>query len=202
MRPADTAEWIDYLSFSAHKIYAPAFSGVLVGPKRVFDNALPLYFGAGMEVTVSPTIVLKDGPERYEGGSNNLLGGIALSCALLSIQRAGMQAIRRQESSLLAYGISRLSRIPSVILYGDSRYIEDRVPIIAFNVRGKKPAESSQYLYDNFGIITKNGKCGANLYVDKLTEGSPYDGLVRVSLAFYNQHCELNRLAEALSRFT
>lgn len=202
MRPKDPSEWIDYLSFSAHKIYAPAFSGVLVGPQRVFDEALPLYFGAGMEESATPReIILKDGPERYEGGSNNLLGATALSCALLTIERVGMSAIRRQESDLLAYGIKALSHNPNVILYGDSQHLEDRISIISFNVRGRTYEETAGYLYDDYGIITKNGKCGADLYVQKLTQGTPYDGIVRASMAFFNQRFELNRLAEALKRY-
>ena len=50
-------------------IASPAFFGVLVGLQRAFDAALPLYFGAGMEASATDQeIVLKDGPERYEGG--------------------------------------------------------------------------------------------------------------------------------------
>lgn len=201
MRPADPAERIDYLSFSAHKIYAPAFFGVLIGPQRAFDEALPLYFGAGMESTATDEkIVIKKGPERYEGGSNNLLGATALSAALLTIERAGMHAIRKRESDLLEYGIGLLSRNPDVILYGDTEYLEDRIPIISFNLRGKTYGETAGYLYDDYGIITKNGLCGADLYVQKLTEGTPYNGIVRASLAFFNDRFELDRLAEALKR--
>jgi selenocysteine lyase/cysteine desulfurase len=202
MRPADPEERIDYLSFSAHKIYAPAFSGVLIGPQNSFDGALPLYFGAGMEsLATDQEIIFKPGPERYEGGSNNLLGAIALSCALLTIERAGMNAIRNQESDLLEYGISLLSRNPNVILYGDTKHLEDRIPIISFNVRGMTYEETAEYLYDDYGIITKNGLCGADLYVQKLTQGTPYDGLVRASMAFFNQRFELDRLAAALKRY-
>lgn len=175
---------------------------MLVGPQRAFDAALPLYFGAGMEASATDQeIVLKDGPERYEGGSNNLLGAVALSCALLTIESAGMNAIRRQESGLLKYGICLLSNIPGVILYGDPEDLRDRIPIISFNVRGKTYDETAGYLYDDYGIITKNGECGAGLYIQKLTQGTPYDGLVRASLAFYNQQTELDRLADALERF-
>lgn len=202
MRPADPAERIDYLSFSAHKIYAPAFSGVLIGPQSVFDEALPLYFGAGMEsLATDQKIILKQGPERYEGGSNNLLGAIALSCALLTIEGAGMNAIRKHESDLLEYGIGLLSRNPNVILYGDTGYLEDRIPIISFNVRGRTYEETAGYLYDDYGIITKNGLCGSDLYVKKLTQGTPYDGIVRASMALFNQRFELDRLAEALKRY-
>lgn len=202
MRPLDPAEYIDYLCFSAHKIYAPAFSGVLIGPKSAFDGALPLYFGAGMESSATDqNITFKQGPEKYEGGSNNLLGAIAISCALLTIEHTGMNVIRKHESDLLAYGISLLSRNPNVILYGDTRNTEDRIPIISFNVRGRSYADTAKYLYDNYGIITKNGMCGSDLYVQKLTQGTPYKGLVRASMALFNQRFELDRLAEALKRY-
>ncbi|WP_304509918.1 aminotransferase class V-fold PLP-dependent enzyme [Anaerotignum sp.] len=202
MRTADPAEHIDYLSFSSHKIYAPAFSGVLIGPQKAFDAALPLYFGAGMETFATDyEIKLKKSPARYEGGSNNLLGAIATSCALLTIDQTGMSAIRKQEQDLLAYGISLLSQNPNVIIYGDTGYLEDRIPMISFNVQGKTCKETADYLYDNYGLITKNGLIGSNLYVQKLTEGTPYDGVVRVSMAFFNQRFELDRLAEALMGF-
>lgn len=202
MKPLSATERIDYLSFSAHKIYAPAYSGVLIGPQNVFDNGLPLYLGAGMEsLATDEQVVLKLGPERYEAGSNNLLGAIALSCALLTIENTGMNAIRKHESDLLAYGISLLSHNPSVILYGDTRCLDDRIPIIAFNVRGKTYQETAEYLYKNYGIITKNGLCGADLYIQKLTQGTPYDGIVRVSMAFFNQRFELDRLSDALKLY-
>lgn len=96
-----------------------------IGPKNWFDQALPLYFGTGMESRATDQkIVFKQGPERYEDGSNNLLGATALSCALMTIERAGMQAIRKHESDLPAYGISLLFCNPNVILYGDTRYLE------------------------------------------------------------------------------
>jgi len=202
MTPADPAERIDYLAFSAHKIYAPFFSGVLIGPRKVFDEALPLYFGAGMASSITEDdIVFKDGPARYEAGSQNLLGAIALCCALLTIERTGMHAIQKHESGLLAYGTELLSRIPAVIQYGDTNCLTDRVPIISFNVRGKTPEQTGAYLYDDYGIILKNGTCGANLYVEKLTQGSPYAGVVRISMALFNQRFELERLAEALEQY-
>ncbi|HEX3077176.1 MAG TPA: aminotransferase class V-fold PLP-dependent enzyme [Lachnospiraceae bacterium] len=203
MRPIDPAEHIDYLSFSAHKIYAPAFSGVLIGPQSTFDEALPLYLGAGMEESATDSeIILKEGPERYEGGSNNLLGAIALSCALLTIERTGIDCIRRHECELLEYGISMLSHLPNVILYGDTKNLEDRIPIISFNVKGRSYEETAGYLYDDYGIVTKNGLVGADLYVHKLTQGTPFSGVVRASMAFFNQRFELDRLAEALMRYS
>lgn len=202
MNPIDRSAKIDYLAFSAHKIYAPYFTGVLVGNKDVLNQGYPLCFGAGMtELVTDQTIVLKDSPQRYEAGSNNIMGAIALSSALLTIDQVGMDVIKEHEKELLRYGIRRLEQNPNVILYGDTNNLGYRVPMIAFNVRGKSHEETAKYLYDNHGIITKNGLCGADLYVEKLTEGSPFTGVVRVSMAMYNQKSEIDRLVEALKQF-
>ena len=203
MRPCDPMDHIDYLCLSAHKIYAPSYSGVLIGPKYAFDEALPLYFGAGMQAfTTDEEIIFKEGPARYEGGSNNLLGAIALSCSIQTLKQAGMDSIKRHENDLLSYGFYLLSQNPNVILYGDSYCLNNRIPILSFNIKGKTPEATSEYLYNDFAIITKNGLCGANLYVQKLTQATPYNGVVRVSLAFYNQRSELERLAKALELFS
>jgi cysteine desulfurase/selenocysteine lyase len=202
MTPQDRTAKIDYLAFSAHKIYAPFFTGALIGPKEVLYSEYPLYYGAGMaELVTEREIILKESPERYEAGSNNILGAIALACSLNTIEQTGMGRIQRHESELLDYGIERLMHIPGVILYGDSRRLEDRVPIIAYNVSGKTHEETARYLYDDYGIIGKNGFCGSDLYVEKLTEGSPHTGIVRASLALYNEFSELDRLAVALGNF-
>ena len=202
MNPLDRASRIDYLAFSAHKIYAPFFTGVLIGAKKVLDQGCPLCFGAGMtDLVTTQEIIFKESPQRYAAGSNNILGAIALACALLTIEQAGRSVIRGHELNLLSYGINLLTRNSNVILYGDSKYLEDRIPIIAFNVAGKTHEETAKYLYDDYGIIVKNGFCGSDLYVEKLIQGSPYTGIVRISMALYNQKFELDRLAEALRRY-
>lgn len=202
MNPNDQSAHIDYLAFSAHKIYAPFFTGVLVGNKDVLNQGYPLCFGAGMtELVTDEKIVLKDSPQRYEAGSNNIMGAIALSSALLTIDDIGMDVIKKHEKELLTYGINKLEENPNIILYGDTNNLEHRIPIIAFNVKGKSHEETAKYLYDNHGIIAKNGLCGADLYVEKLTQGSPCTGVVRISMAMYNRKSEVDRLAEALKQF-
>lgn len=203
MNPRDPSANIDYLAFSAHKIYAPFFTGALIGNKEVLNKGCPLCYGAGMtELVTDKEIILKESPQRYEAGSNNLLGAIAVSASLLSIEHMGMDVIKKHEKELLTYCICRLKQNPNVIIYGDTENLNYRVPMVAFNVKGKGHEETANYLYDNHGIITKNGLCGADLYVEKLTEDTPYTGVVRVSMAMYNQKSEIDHLARALQQFT
>ena len=203
MNPRDPSATIDYLAFSAHKIYAPFFTGALIGNKDALNKGCPLIYGAGMtELVTDKEIILKKSPQRYEAGSNNLLGAIAVSASLLTIEQTGMDVIKKHEKELLTYCVRKLKQNPNVIIYGDTDNLDYRVPMVAFNVKGKGHEETAKYLYENHGIITKNGLCGADLYVRKLTEGTPYSGVVRVSMAMFNQKPEIDRLAKALQLFT
>jgi selenocysteine lyase/cysteine desulfurase len=201
MNPQDARARIDYIAFSAHKTYAPFFTGALVGNKEILDKGLPLCFGAGITKLATDTeVILKQAPTRYEAGSNNILGSIALSVAIQTMIQTGMGDIRKHESSLLSYAINALKENPKLVLYGDTEYLEDRIPIVSFNVIDKSHEEVAKYLYDGYGIIAKNGYCGADLYVRKLTENSPFDGVARVSMALYNQDFEIDRLIKALEK--
>lgn len=201
MNPQDERAKIDYIAFSAHKTYAPFFTGALVGNKEVLDKGMPLCFGAGItKLATDKEVILKESPTRYEAGSNNILGSIALSVAIQTMIQTGMDDIRKHEAYLLSYAINALKDNPKLVLYGDTEYIEDRIPIVAFNVIGKSHEEVAKYLYDDYGIIAKNGYCGADLYVRKLTQNSPFDGVVRISMASYNQDFELDRFIKALEK--
>lgn len=200
MTPENEMEHIDYLAFSAHKIYAPFFTGVLIGSKELLNNSYPLCFGAGMTQLVTPDkIILEDSPQRYEAGSNNLLGAIALATAIQTINQIGIEKINEYETNLLHYAINKLKENANVIIYGDTSNIENRVPIIAFNYKNKSHEEVAKYLYDSYGIIVKNGLCGADLYVEKLLQGSSYTGVIRISMALYNQTYEIDRVIKALN---
>lgn len=202
MNPEDMMECIDYIAFSAHKTYAPFFTGALVGNKQVLNKGYPLCYGAGItELVTDNEIILKNSPQRYEAGSNNILGVIALATAIQTITQVNMNVIKKHESELLSYAMHHLKLNPNVIIYGDTTYLEDRIPIIAFNVKDRTHEEVGKYLYEDYGIIVQNGFCGANLYVNKLIYGSPYTGIVRISMGLYNQDFEINRLIKALNEY-
>ncbi len=199
--PANEIQKIDYLAFSAHKTYAPFFTGALIGDKTVLNQVNPFCFGAGItESVTTESVVLKESPVRYEAGSNNILGAIALATAIQTIEQTGFNIIQEYEASLLTYTINQLKQIPDVILYGDTNNTKDRIPIISFNIRNMDTEEVADYLLDNFGLIIKHGLCGSDLYVKKLIEGSTFSGVVRLSFGLYNQTYEIDRVITALSK--
>ena len=62
MKPYDSPEHIDYLVFSAHKMYAPFGVGVLIGPKETFVGQEPFGKGGGAVQLVSHQFINWDIP--------------------------------------------------------------------------------------------------------------------------------------------
>ena len=135
-RPIDmAASGIDHLALSGHKLYAPLGAGALVG--RVPDGE-PLIHGGGAVRLVTLDDVIWDGtPERYEAGSPNVVGVVALGAACRALSRLGMATVAAHERSLARRLWATLEQVPGLRTYtlwpaGSV----DRVGVAAFNLDG------------------------------------------------------------------
>src|SRR6266545_5497415 len=135
----DDPEHLDFLAFSAHKLFAPYGSGVLIGPRAAFVNGVPDLVGGGtVEIVTRDDVVWTGGPDRDEAGSPNVVGAVALAAACQAVQRLGMTAIEQHERALTAQLLRCLNSIDNVEIYGatDPDSLDDRLGVIAFNLRG------------------------------------------------------------------
>ena len=74
---------LDFITFSAHKMYAPFGTGVIIGRKDVFETGDPDMSGGGtVEIVTLDNVVWAEPPERDEAGSPNTVGAIALAAAI------------------------------------------------------------------------------------------------------------------------
>lgn len=112
-----------------------------------------------------------------------------------------MVVIGDYERELVSHLISMLQSIPGVRIYGitDPRCYHERVPTVVFAMDGHTPTEIAAYLGKNH-IYVWDG----NYYAVEVlkTLGHEEDGLVRVGLAHYNTHTEIERLEVALKQLT
>ena len=109
----------DFLAFSGHKIYAPTGIGVLWGRADLL-NELPPWQGGGemiKEVTFEHT-TYNDLPFKYEAGTPNIEGAIALAAAIDYVNEIGIDAIHAHEMELIQTAADALSDIPGIRLYG------------------------------------------------------------------------------------
>jgi len=213
MKPANNPEHIDFLVFSAHKMYAPFGIGVLIGPKEIFSEGVPDYVGGGTIKMVSHDYISwADAPERDEAGTPNVLGVLALVEAIKTLQKLDMEKIGRYEQNLIEYTLRKLKKIPNLNIYGNSQDSKNRVGIITFNVKGIEHRTLANILSHEAGIAVRNGCFCAQPYVQKLLKVNsqdikrhienpslPHPGMVRISFGLYNTYEEVDKLEQLLS---
>lgn len=204
-------ENIDFLVFSAHKIYAPFGVGVVIAKKEYINKSWPYVQGGGAVAAVfDDDVYFKDSPDKEEAGTPNYLGVIALSAALDMMTSVGMNQIVRHEQKLKNRMLAGLRGIPKVTLYGDPLY-KARLGVISFNIEGMHHSLVNQLLAERGGIAVRNGCFCAQPYVARLLGVSdreryemmqqpqrPEPGMVRASLGLYNTEDEIDDFLEMI----
>src|SRR5512140_3038999 len=95
---------LDYVSISAHKMYAPFGTGALIGRKDTFERGEPEYRGGGtIEIVTIDNVEWSGAPERDEAGSPNVVGAVALAAAIKALNQIGMDVVADHEAELTAY---------------------------------------------------------------------------------------------------
>lgn len=183
----------DFYAFSGHKIYGPTGIGVLYGRKELLEQ-MPPYQGGGemiKRVTFEKT-TYNELPYKFEAGTPDYVGSIALAKALDYVQGIGMDNIAAYESELCNYAIERLNGIPDMRIIGNAVH---RSAVVSFLVGDIYPSDMGTLL-DRLGIAVRTGHHCAEPLMDRL--GIP--GTVRASFAFYNTKHEIDSLAEGIER--
>jgi len=211
MKQGASNRHIDFLVFSAHKMYAPFGIGVLIGPKDVFDQGSPDYAGGGTVRAVTPDIVVwNDPPSKDEAGTPNLMGVVALAAAIKTLKAIGMKNIANHEKALTKQLIQGLKKVECLETYCTEEE-QERVAIVPFNMKGIYHAQLAEMLSGEAGISVRSGCFCAHPYVQRLLKltparitkliSSPLEekpGMVRVSFGMYNHHGEVEKLLQVL----
>jgi selenocysteine lyase/cysteine desulfurase len=192
---------IDYLAFSAHKVYAPFGTGVLVARR-----GLLAFSPAEMERI------------RSEGEDN--VGGIAaLGKALVLLQRVGMDVIQEEEQALTARALRGLAQVPGIKVLGivdpESPSFAHKGGVIPFGLKGVIAHTVARRLAARGGIGVRSGCHCAHLTVKRLADIPPWaeqvqrliltvlrrfelPGVVRVSVGIENSEAEVDMLLHVL----
>ena len=214
MKPALLVEHIDYLAFSAHKMYAPFGAGVLIGPKDTFAKAAPAYQGGGAVGLVSQQAVTwDDPPAKYEAGTTNMMGVLAMTTAIETLGRLDIADIHHYERELIDYAIDALKSVPGITLYSIQDGSEERVSLLSFSMEGLHHSQVAEILAQEAGIAVRNGLFCAHPYVEKLLglsddtikyyqthDDTSIPGLVRISFGMYNTFQEIDVFHRLLLR--
>ena len=220
MLSLDDPAHLDFVTISAHKMYAPFGTGALVGRRDIFERGDPDMTGGGtVEIVTLDDVVWAGPPDRDEAGSPNTVGAVALAAAIKKLEAVGMEAVAGHEADLTNYALMRLPEVPGIYLMGEtdpSRAIE-RLGVIPFGLRGVSHFKVAAVLGYEFGIGVRSGCFCAHPYILHLMGLSPQEaaevrqrmldgdksempGLVRASFGLYNTTEDVDILVEALRR--
>jgi cysteine desulfurase/selenocysteine lyase len=184
---------IDFYVFSGHKIYAPTGIGILYGKEHLLEQLPPWQGGGDMVKHVSfDKTTYSDLPLKFEAGTSNYVGAIALGEALSYLIYVGIDNIHEWEKELTDYAMRRISSIPEVTIYGTSA---NRVGIASFLADGIHHSDMGELL-DKMGIAVRTGRMCAEPTVQHFG----LTGLLRVSWTFYNTKSEIDVLCEGIER--
>lgn len=183
----------DFLVFSGHKIYGPTGVGVLYGKEQWLSQMPPYQGGGEMIETVSFNgTTFNQLPYKFEAGTPNYVGIIALAEALRYVEAIGMDNIAAYESELFTYLNNKIQSISDLRLIGTA---EKRASLVSFVTDFAHPFDIGTLL-DKMGIAVRTGThC-----TEPIMQHFSIPGTVRASIAFYNTTEEIDILHDSLLR--
>ena len=183
----------DFYAFSGHKLYGPTGIGVLYGKRELLDQ-MPPYMGGGdmvdkvsfAKTTYAPV------PLKFEAGTSNFIGAIGLAEAIKFLQSIPADEVEEHEKALLDYATEQLLQIEGLHIYGTTA---DKAPIISFNVEGCDHYDIGMIL-DKMGVAVRTGHHCAEPTMARFGT----NGVVRASIALYNNKEDIDNLVTAVKR--
>ena len=182
----------DFYAFSGHKVYGPTGIGILYGKHDLLCELPPWRGGGEMikEVTFEKT-TYNDPPFKFEAGTPNIEGGIALAAAIDYVNKVGLTHIASHESALIEKAAAMLAELDGVTIYGPP----DRTGAISFNFEGVHHYDLGTLL-DQMGLALRTG----HHCCQPLMARFGVAGTLRASFALYNTEQEIDVLEAALKK--
>ncbi len=181
----------DFFAFSGHKVYAPTGIGVLYGKEKWLNAMQPYHGGGEMIKSVSfEKTTYNELPYKFEAGTPDYTGIIALGKALEWVTEKGIENIAAHEHMLTQYAVEQLQKIDGMRIFG-----KPDGAAVSFLVGDIHPADMGTIL-DRLGIAVRTGHHCAQPLMDYL--GIP--GTVRASFAVYNTKEEVDILVKGIER--
>ena len=183
----------DFFILSGHKMLGPTGIGVLYGKEEILNQMNPIEFGGEMiDFVYEQEATWKELPWKFEAGTPNIAGAIALGTAVDYLSALGMENVHAYEQELVDYVLPKLQAIEGLTVYGP----EDsgkHAGVIAFNINGLHPHDVATAL-DYEGVAVRAGHHCAQPLINHLGISSA----ARASFYIYNTKDDCDKLVEAI----
>ncbi len=184
---------IDFLAFSAHKLFGPFGFGVLYGKKDLL-NKMPVYQGGGSMISVVDyqTSSYNHLPFKFEAGTPHIQGAIGTSAAIDFLKNYKLEELFKHEQNLMQMAVSELQQIEGLKFFGTA---EEKAAIISFTIEGAHHSDIGQIL-DQQGVALRVGHHCTQPLLKKMG----LTGTVRASISIYNNENDIARLVEGVKK--
>lgn len=183
----------DFFVFSGHKMLGSAGTGVLYGKKDLLNDMEPFLLGGDMiEYVQEQETSFNVLPFKFEAGTENVEGAVALHAAIDYLEVLGFDAIEAQEHELVTRLIAGMKEIPHIHIIGTTDPAE-KYGVVAFTVDDVHPHDVATIL-DSYGIAIRSGHHCAQPFGTYL--GVPASN--RASVYIYNTLEEVDYFVEKL----
>lgn len=183
----------DFFTLSGHKMSGPTGIGVLYGKEEILNQMNPIEFGGEMiDFVYEQEATWKELPWKFEAGTPNIAGAIALGAAVDYLSNLGMENVHAYEQELVDYVLPKLQAIEGLTVYGPEDPSQ-HAGVIAFNIDGLHPHDVATAL-DYEGVAVRAGHHCAQPLINHLGISSS----ARASFYIYNTKEDCDKLVEAI----
>ena len=169
-------------------------TAVLYGKEEILRKNQPFYGGGEMIATCSfEKTTYADLPFKFEAGTPNVGGNIALGAAVDFMANIGHENIQTHENALLEYAQKKLLEIEGLKIYGENA---KRTGVVSFNLEGIGIASDVGMILDKLGIAVRTG----HHCTQPIMEFFNIAGTDRARFAVYNTFDEIDILAEGVRK--
>ena len=181
----------DFLALSAHKMCGPTGFGVLYGRGERLAETPPYQGGGEMILSVDfRQSTWKHAPHRFEAGTPDISGAIALHAAMDYLDGIGRGNIAHHDQELGGYAFEKLSALPGIRLFGPTM---GRAGLVSFLLNGVH-AHDVVTVADRSGVALRGGHHCNQPLMKKLG----VESTARASFYFYNTTAEIDHFVEVI----
>lgn len=168
----------DFYVFSGHKMMGSTGTGVVYGKKALLEEMEPFLLGGDMiEYVQEQTTSFNELPYKFEAGSQNVEGAVALHAAIDYLNDIGMDKVEEHEHELTKRCLEGMLQMPHIHILG-STDPKEKTGVISFTIDGVHPHDAATIL-DSYGIAIRSGHhcaqpLGAHLHVEASNRVSFY----------------------------
>src|SRR5882672_4593308 len=194
-RPLDVQQiGCDFLVFSSHKMCGPTGFGILYGRAERLEETPPYQGGGEMILSVDyHQSTWKPAPHRFEAGTPDISGPIALHAALDYLDAIGRQNIWKHDQELAHHAYEKLSALKNIRLFGPKIGSDKRAGLVSFLLKDVH-AHDVVTLADQAGVALRGGHHCTQPLMHKLG----VESTARASFYFYNTKAEVGRFVEVV----